>query len=149
MKHTVRPASFEQTLNDLRAHGFDAVPAPGVEGGMLVSKYGAGAILVPAQGAAAAFAVRPGTVVGGEVARLTDRGYQKFMKTSQYEIPATARQLQAIHTFREELTQLTGGISLYNESLGTTSDRYVYDRVQGREAEPPRGARPWELAGGH
>ena len=85
----------------------------------------------------------------GEVARLLDRGYQKFIKTSQFELPATASQLHAIHAFSEELTQLTGGISLYNESLGTTSDLYEYDRLRGREGEAPAPKRPWELADGH
>jgi hypothetical protein len=88
-------------------------------------------------------------VVQGEVARLVDRGYQKFIKSSQYELPATAHQLHAIHRFNEELTQLAGGMSLYNESLGTTSDRYLYDRLAGREAAQGRGMRPWELGGGH
>jgi hypothetical protein len=71
------------------------------------------------------------------------------LKTPKYELPATAAQLQAIHVFGEELTQLTGGISLYNESLGTTSDLYEYDRLKGREAAEPSPARPWELAEGH
>ena len=97
------------------------------------------------KGAPPAFAVHPGALVRGEVARLLDRGYQKFIKTSQYELPATASQLQAIHPFSEELKQLTGDISLYNESLGTTSDVYQYDRLQGREAAEPAPARPWEL----
>jgi hypothetical protein len=83
------------------------------------------------------------------VGRLLDRGYQKFIKTSQFEQPASASQLHAIHTFQEELTQLTGGTSLYNVSLGTTSDIYQYDRLQGREDEGPAPARPWELTGGH
>ena len=136
-------------MNALRSHGFDVTPSSTAPGGMLVSKHGAGAVLVPVEGAAAAYAVRPGLLVHGEVARLVDRGYQKFIKSSQYELPATAQLLHAIHTFSEELTQLTGGLSLYNESLGTTSDRYLYDRLQGREVEQPRGARPWELASGH
>ncbi len=33
---------------------------------------------------------RPGWVLGGEISRLVDRGYQKFLKTSKLEIPATA-----------------------------------------------------------
>ena len=115
---------------------------------MLVSKHGAGAFLVSGEGGAAAFAVRPGALVNGEVGRLLDRGYQKFIKTSQYELPASARYLQAIHAFSEELTQVTGGISLYNEALGTTSDRYQYDRLEGREAETVEGRQPWE-PGGH
>ncbi len=54
-------------------------------------------------------------------------------KPASLEIPATADHLRAIHEFSEELKQVTGSMSLYNESLGTTSDVYQYDRVQGRE----------------
>jgi hypothetical protein len=120
---------------------------------MLVTKYGAGAVIVPArdmEGGPATFAERPGVLIRGEIARLLDRGFQKFIKTSQYELPATANQLHAIHQFQEELTQLIGGTSLYNQSLGTTSDLYEYDRLRGREqdAEAP-GRRPWELTEGH
>ena len=117
-----------------------------------MSKYGAAAILVQAanmEGGPATFAERPGILIRGEVARLLDRGYQKFIKTSQYELPATAAQLHAIHQFQEELTQRIGGTSLYNQSLGTTSDVYEYDRLRGREAEEPAPRRPWELADGH
>jgi hypothetical protein len=146
---------FEQTLNLLRAHGFDAKPYSGVEGGVLVTKHGAGAVLAPApkskdpNAAAAAFVIHPGVMVRGEVGRLLDRGYQKFIKSSQYELPASAHQLQAIHAFSEELKQLTGATSLYNESLGTTSDVYRYDRLVGREAEQPEPTQPWELTDGH
>ena len=145
--------NFEQTLEALRAHSFDVVPFSGVAGGVLVSKLGAAAVLVPVNEKnavrSAAYAERPGTLVRGEVARLLDRGYQKFIKTSQFELPATAAQLHAIHAFQEELTRAIGGISLYNESLGTTSDLYQYDRLRGREAEEPTPARPWELGTGH
>jgi hypothetical protein len=57
--------------------------------------------------------------------------------------------LQSIHAFSEELKQLTGATSLYNESLGTTSDVYLYDRLKGREAEEPEPAQPWALTDGH
>jgi len=124
-----RNPNFDQTVETLRAHCFDIQPFAGVAGGVLVTKHGAGAVLVPA--------------------RLLDRGYQKFLKTAKYEFPATAGQLQAIHLFSEELSQLTGTISLYNEALGTTSDLYEYDRLEGREAAQPEPGRPWELADGH
>jgi hypothetical protein len=145
--------SFEQTVETLRAHSFDVVPFSGVAGGVLVSKHGAAAVLVPVDEKnavrAAAYAERPGILVRGEVARLLDRGYQKFIKTSKFELPASAAQLHAIHAFQEELTQVIGGVSLYNESLGTTSDVYQYDRLQGREEDEPAPARPWELGTGH
>jgi hypothetical protein len=143
-----RNPNFDQTLEALRAHSFDVTPSAEVEGGVLVSKHGAGAVLVAAADneAPADFAVHPGALVGGQVARLLDRGYQKFVKTSKFEFPATAHQLQAIHLFTEELKQLTGAIDLYNEALGTTSDLYRYDRLKGREAAPPVPQSPWETA---
>ena len=137
MKKKRHQLDFEQTVSQLNAHGFEASTYAPIAGAMLVTKHGAGAVLVAAPGAPAAFAVGPGIVVRGEVGRLLDRGYQKFIKTSQYEIPATATQLQAIHAFSEELKQVTGAIDLYNESLGTISDLYLYDRLQGREDAPP------------
>lgn len=115
----------------------------------MVSKHGAAAVLVPGQDAPVAFAIRPGAVVAGQVTRLLDRGYQKFIKTPQFELPATATQLHAIHQFTEELKQWTGSTSLYNESLGTTSDVYQYDRLKGRDHLQPALKRPWELAEGH
>ena len=151
-RKTVRQ-SFEQATQSLRTHGFEVSPFAAVSGGLLVAKYGVGAVIVPAvnmEGGPATFAERPGVLIRGEMARLLDRGYQKFIKTSQYELPATASQLHAIHQFQEELTQLIGGTSLYNQSLGTTSDLYEYDRLRGREQDADGvGRRPWELTQGH
>ena len=151
MARKSRTPNFEQILDLLRANSFDVTPFAGVAGGMLVSKHGAAAVLVrPQEGSmGAAVAVHPGALVRGEVARLLDRGYQKFIKTSQFELPATAGQLHSIHAFTEELKLLTGDTCLYNESLGTTSDLYQYDRLKGREPAQPAPARPWELSGGH
>jgi hypothetical protein len=149
MARKSRNPSFDQMLEILRSHAFAVAPFAGAEGGVLVSKYGAAAVLVPGKDGSAAYWEHPGWLVGGEVARLLDRGYQKFLKSSKYEVPATASALEAIHRFGEELKQLTGGMSLYNESLGTTSDVYQYDRLKGREAAQPAPARPWELTGGH
>ena len=151
-KKPVRP-TFDQCMGTLRDRGFAVSSFNGASGGMLVAKYSAAAVLVPAagtEGTPAAFFERPGILVRGEIARLLDRGYQKFIKTPQFELPATADQLHAIHQFQEELTQAIGGISLYNQSLGTTSDLYEYDRLRGRENDPEHPAkRPWELTPDH
>jgi hypothetical protein len=155
MRRKSRHPNFDQTLELLQAHGFEVSAHGDDTGGMLVTKHGAGAVLVPAKqakgsdGPAAAFAVAPGVMVRGEVARLLDRGYQKFIKSSQYELPASAQQLQGIHAFSEELKQLTGATSLYNEALGTTSDVYRYDRLKGRGPDDPEPAQPWALTDGH
>ena len=149
MARKSRNPNFDQMLEKLRAQSFDVAPYAGVPGAVLVSKYGAGAVLAPGKASALEFRERPGAVVGGEVARLLDRGYQKFLKTSKYEFPATYAQLQAIHLFSEELSQSIGTISLYNEALGTTSDLYEYDRLKGRDAGETAPVQPWAPAGGH
>jgi len=152
MRRKFRNLTFEQTLETLRAHSFDVTPCAEVAGGVLVSKHGAGAVLVAlpqlkgqakSHSATVAFAVTPGVLAEGKVARLLDRGHQKFIKTSQFEIPATATHLHAIHRFTEELKLLLGAVDLYNEALGTTSDLYVYDRLAGRETVQPVPQRPW------
>ena len=150
-RKSARP-SFEQVMESLRTRGFAVSAFNGVPGGMLVSKFGAASVLVPSRDdekGPVALVEHPGILIRGEVARLLDRGYQKFIKTHQFELPATASQLHAIHMFSEELTKLSGGTSLYNQSLGTTSDVYQYDRLQGREDEAPAAKRPWELTSGH
>lgn len=130
-------------IDDLRAHSFGVAAWADVAGGVLVSKYGAGAVLSASGNpeAPVLLVVSSGALVGGRVARLLDRGYQKFLKTADFELPATASQLEAIHRFSEELKILTGSVDLYNEALGTTSDLYQYDRLQGRDAAQPAAQR--------
>ena len=155
MARKTRTPSFAETLDALRSHGFDVSPYDGVADGMMAAKGGVAAVLIPGktnerwESGEARLAVTPGIQIRGEIARLLDRGYQKFIKTSQYELPATAAQLHAIHQFTEELNLATGAMGLYNESLGTTSDLYEYDRLRGREAPQAAPARPWELSDGH
>ena len=134
-----RKPNFDQALEILRAHAFEVSAYSGRLGGMLVTKYGAGAVLIPAtdKDAPDVLMISPGVMVRGEVARLVDRGYQKFIKSEKYELPATAAHLHAVHQFSEELKELTGVESLYNEALGTVSDIYLYDRLQGREDLQP------------
>ena len=155
MARKTRKLSFQGMLDALRAHSFDVEPWNGVADGVRVSKGGVAAVLVPGktdekwESGGALLAITPGVFVRGEIARLVDRGYQKFIQTAHYELPATAVQLHAIHDFTEELNLVPGALGLYNESLGTTSDLYQYDRLRGREASKPAVPRPWDSGGGH
>jgi hypothetical protein len=131
------PRSFNDVLSMLGSQRFDVAPAQ--EGAkrtpnaFQVRKYGCAAEIAASPDGSVQILSRPGWLLAGEISRLLDRGYQKFLKTSRLEIPATADHLRAIHEFSEELKEATGSTSLYNESLGTTSDVYQYDRVRGRE----------------
>jgi hypothetical protein len=131
------PLTFSDALETLAGHQFDVSSARDGSGAgskaFQVRKYGCAAEIAAAPDGSLMVLARPGWMLGGQIARLVDRGYQKFLKTPRMEIPATADHLRAIHEFSEELKEAAGGTSLYNESLGTTSDRYLYDRVVGRE----------------
>ncbi len=132
--------SFNDVLATLGSQRFDVAPAQegakrtaeAPHNAFKVSKYGCAAEIASAPDGQVEILARPGWLLNGEISRLLDRGYQKFLKSSRLEIPATADHLRAIHTFSEELKEAVGALSLYNESMGTTSDVYVYDRVKGR-----------------
>src|SRR5579864_896382 len=131
MVKSYSPKKFDDAVQWLRDHGFDILEAPATQGRVFLKKNGVSAAMEkdPKTGETRIFA-SPGYLVGGEIAKLIDRGYQKFLKTSKTEVPATADHLKALHQFSEELREAMGGVSLYNESLGTVSDRYMYDRVE-------------------
>ena len=76
MARKSRNPNFDQALEILRAHSFGVAPFAGVAGGVLVTKYGAGAVLVPGpvgpdpvapgRPAAVAFYERLGYEIDGE-----------------------------------------------------------------------------------
>jgi hypothetical protein len=76
----------------------------------------------------------PYFTVRGTPCELEDRGYQKFWlsKGEGKRFPIRKVDLEVLHHFDEELRHILGLKSLYNESLGTTNARTVYDRLTGR-----------------
>jgi len=135
-------------LNQLISLQFDVREVPGVAGRVRVSKNGCAAIIGPDPKGGVAVFHKPGILMGDEIAILLDRGFQKFFKTRKFEVPATADRLKAEHKFAEELDEIIGEVSLYNESLGSVSDEYMYDRLKGRDTDaPPRGLAPWAADG--
>ena len=146
MSRQVQERSFDDAVQWLRDHGFEILEAPGTEKRVFLKKYGVSAAIQPDGDGVKVFA-HPGYLINGEISKLVDRGYQKFLMTTKTEIPASADHLKAVHQFSEELKEATGMSSLYNESLGTVSDSYHYDRVKDRDqAEAARPKRPWKEA---
>ncbi|HET9743398.1 MAG TPA: hypothetical protein VFQ00_11670 [Terriglobales bacterium] len=145
MAKTTELISYEQAVSWLREHQFDVLDAPGVSNRVFLKKNNVSAAIERADDGSVRLFAKPGYLIGGQIARLVDKGYQKFLKTTKTEIPASADHLNAIHKFSEELKEAIGSVSLYNESLGTVSDRYMYDRIEDRdEAISQRPVRPWE-----
>ena len=145
MASKVEQKTFDEALAWLREHGFDVLEAPGTSGRVFLKKFNvSAAIQKDGENGIKIFAY-PGYLVGTEISKLVNKGYQQFLKTSKTEVPATADHLKALHSFSEELKEALGLPSLYNESLGTVSEAYQYDRIQDRDKPATdRPKRPWD-----
>ena len=132
--------NFEEKLNGLRAAGFTVVAArPGI------SRVSRGCYALDLKESAGAVVVedRAGVLMGDEIGVLVDGGYQKFFRApSGKKAPALADDLKGLHDFEEDVKESLGMKSLYNESLGTVSTLYQYDRVKDRDRGVPK--RVWE-----
>ncbi|HEY7856545.1 MAG TPA: hypothetical protein VIC32_08875 [Terriglobales bacterium] len=144
MPAKITPPSFDAVQQKLTEMGFTATRLS--DGHVLVRKDGCAAVLAP-EGRGVAIAAAPGRIVGGQLARLVDRGYQKFFKSADNEVPALPEDMTALAGFESQLRYACGAPSLYNESLGSVSDRYLYDRVWYRDQG--RQPKPWEQDAAH
>ncbi len=118
------PKQFEQA-------GFAVT---GNQPGMIeVKKSGCVAYLAE-QGGNWIYSGPPYFVVHGINCELEDRGYQKFWysKSDSKRFPIRKVDLETLHRFDEEVRYILRLKSLYNESLGSTNARTVYDRLTGR-----------------
>lgn len=147
MATKVEQRTYEEAVSWLRDHGFDLIEAPGTQARVFLKKYNCSAAIQKNGDDTVKIFAYPGYMVGTEISKLVNRGYQQFLKTSKMEIAATADHLKALHQFTEELKEALCLPSLYNESLGTVSESYQYDRVKDRDKpNPERPKRPWQIA---
>ncbi|PYV74444.1 MAG: hypothetical protein DMG96_20155 [Acidobacteria bacterium] len=137
--------TFEDAVQWLRDHGFDLIEAPGMQGRVFLKKYNVSAAVQKDGDEGVKIFAYPGYLISGEISKLINRGYQQVLKTSKAEVASTADHLKALQQFSEELKEALGLPSLYNESLGTVSDAYQYDRIVDRDKPATeRPKRPWE-----
>ncbi len=137
----VKHLSFEDHMGVARAAGFSTEAAGG--GKTRIARNGIGCTAEQGEGDFPRFVERAGVIVGKEIGTLTDGGFQKFFITpSGKRQPALSDDLKAIQNFQEDLREALELTALYNESLGTVSNQYLYDRVEGRD----RGdhSKPWQ-----
>ena len=134
---------FQDYLKKAEEAGFAVAPVGTSQA--KVSRKNVAAILEDVPGSAPKMAESPGIVVGAEIARLVDGGYQKFIVTpSGKKRAALAQDLREIHAFDEDLRAALGMSGMYNLSLGTVSNQYIYDRVEERDEKAPK--EPWKKA---
>ena len=137
-----KKVTFEDHMNKARAAGFRVEAAGG--GKTRIDRNGVACVATPGPEDVPLIIERPGVVMGKEIGTLTDEGSQKFFTApSGRRKPALAEELKEIHNFQEDLREALNLTSLYNESLGTVSNLYLYDRVEGRD----RGDhdKPWQM----
>jgi hypothetical protein len=133
--------ALEDRLDQVRRAGFAVEAQPGSRR-VRVSRNGCAAVL-ELQDGAPCVVERVGIMMGSEIGALTDGGFQKFFLTpTGKRKPALASDLRGLHDFQEDLKEALGEISLYNESLGTVSTFYLYDRVKDRDRGVAK--RAWE-----
>lgn len=141
----VEQRTYEEAVEWLRDHGFDLIEAPGMQGRVFLKKYNVSAAIQKEGDDGVKIFAYPGYLIGGEISKLINRGYQQVLKTSKTEVGATAEHLKALQQFTEELKEALNLPSLYNESLGTVSEAYQYDRIVDRDKPAPeRPKRPWQ-----
>jgi len=145
MATKVEQRTFEDAVQWLRDHGFDLIEAPGTQGRVFLRKYNVSAAIQKDGDDGVKIFAYPGYLISGEISKLINRGYQQVLKTTKTEVAATADHLRALQQFSEELKEALNLPSLYNESLGTVSEAYQYDRIVDRDkpaSERPK--RPWD-----
>lgn len=136
-----KQTTFKDRLKQLTEAGFRVDNLNG--GRVKVSREGCAIVMEDVPGGPPRVVERAGISLEDEIASLIDGGFQKFFETpSGRRKPALAEELKAIHNFQEDVREELGLVSLYNESLGTVSNKYLYDRVEDRDGGVPK--RPWE-----
>jgi len=139
-RERAKTPTAQERLDQLKTHGYTVSQMPG--GGFRITRGPCAVDLKPTE-YNLHIAERAGILLNGEIARLVDGGYQKFFRTASGKTkPALAEDLKALHDFEEDLKEALGQTSLYNESLGTVSTFYLYDRVEDRDRGVPK--RAWE-----
>jgi hypothetical protein len=119
----------------LAALGFAVGSTRGV---VRVEKYGCGAEFRKDSDGSYQMTILPTIMLKGQLTRLWDAGYQKFLLTDDgLKLPALASHLFSLRRFNEELRTALGVPTFYNEALGSVSQVSVYDRVKGRPGDLP------------
>lgn len=132
--------TFQERVSLLTNAGFSSQGMP--DRRVRISKNGVAA-LIGDEGEGQPEIEKAGILYGNEIATLLSAGYQMFLETpSGKKFPAHAEQLKALHEFEDDVKEALDLTNLYNTSLGTTTPKHMYDRVNKRDSgQQPK---PWE-----
>src|SRR3977135_4372456 len=114
MSTKVDERTYEDAVSWLRDHGFDLIEAPGAQTRVFLRKYNVSAAIQKTDDGGVKIFAYPGYMIGNEISKLVNRGYQQFLKTTKTEVPATADHLKALQQFSEELKEALNLPSICN-----------------------------------
>ena len=127
---------METVTTDLRKQfaeaGFEIVEGRAFPGSIGVRKHHCVQYLEPRANQPWLAVGPPYFQIRGLDCELEDRGYQKFWRHRDTRFPIRKTELTTFHHFDEEVREILHRQSLYNEALGSTCARTVYDRLEGR-----------------
>jgi len=126
------PTASPDLRKQFKAAGFEVVEIGSQPESFEVKKNQCGRALVRSPEGKWAPSGPPLFNVRGQRCELEDRGYQKFWYASGKRFSVRVTDLRILHRFDQEVRAILGLKSLYHESLGTTSARSEYDRLNGR-----------------
>jgi hypothetical protein len=125
-------ASSQEMRGKFEAAGFEVTETGGTPDTLEVKRHNCARLLTRNGAGAWVPAGPPCFLVRGLACELEDRGYQKFWYHAGKRFPIRVGELKALQQFDQEVREILGLTSLYNESLGSTCARTVYDRLDGR-----------------
>src|ERR1700722_13462158 len=82
MAAKVEQRTYEDAVAWLKDHGFDLIEAPGGQTRVFLKKYNCSAAIQKTDGGGVKIFAYPGYMIGSEISKLVNRGYQQFLKTS-------------------------------------------------------------------
>jgi hypothetical protein len=83
MASKVEQRTYEEALSWLRDHGFDLLEAPGTQARVFLRKYNVSAAIQKNGDDGVKIFAYPGYLIGSEISKLVNKGYQQFLKTAK------------------------------------------------------------------
>ena len=142
---------LKDAVNRPPPHGFDLIEAPGTQGRVFLRKYNVSAAIQKNGDDGVKIFAYPGYLIGSEISKSVNKGYQQFLKTSKNEVPATADHLKALQQFTEELNQalahqLVQRVVGYGQRSLPIRSRERPRQTRSLETQTPLGSR-WSEGG--
>jgi hypothetical protein len=145
MTAKVEQKTYEDAVSWLRDHGFDLIEAPGAQTRVFLKKYNCSAAIQKTDDGGAKIFAYPGYMIGSEISKLVNRGYQQFHEDDENRSAGHGRPPESAAAVLRRTERSAGTAQPLQRIARHVSESYHYDRIKDRdEPEVERPKRPWE-----